>query len=129
MWSAELRDRPLSLTLLGEQILDQKLLVCGRIHVRPGNWRLAAENGFDEGHAKYLHRNALWTVGRRLPVWNRTHVEPDASGRWITRVQDEVHFDTDFPGFGTWPRPRLWKRAAPRSWARRTRRAGHRARP
>ena len=100
--------------------------MCGRIHVRPGNWRLAAENGFDEGHAKYLHRNALWTVGRRMPVWNRTHVEPDASGRWITRVQDEVHFDTEFPGLGTWPRPRLWKRAAQRIWARLTRRPGNR---
>ena len=28
----------------------------GRITARPGNWRYAAENGFDEAHAKYLHR-------------------------------------------------------------------------
>jgi hypothetical protein len=49
---------------------------------RPGNWRFGAENGFDDGHAKYLHRNALWTKRVKMPVWSKIRVLRD--GPWIT---------------------------------------------
>jgi len=91
-----------------EELLDPSAVVLGRITRRPGNWRFGAENGFDEGHAKYLHRKALWVLRRRMPTWVRHHIEPTGEG-WITRVPDEVHYDTDFPGLGIWPPHRFWR--------------------
>jgi hypothetical protein len=43
-----------------------------------------------------------------MPTWVRHHIEPTGEG-WITRVPDEVHYDTDYPGLGTWPPPRFWR--------------------
>jgi hypothetical protein len=31
-------------------------------------------------------------------------------GGWITRVQDEAHWEATFPGLGTWTSKRWWKR-------------------
>ncbi len=90
-----------------EELLDRSFSLGGRIQVRRGNWRLACENGFDEGHAKFLHRKALWRVARAMPAWNITHLT-DRS-RWIYRVQDEVHWEADFPGYGRWSSLRWWK--------------------
>ena len=57
-------------------------VVDGPHHRRgPGNWRFGAENGFDDGHAKYLHRNALWTKRVKMPVWGKIHVVRD--GPWL----------------------------------------------
>ncbi len=81
--------------------------VGGRIEDRSGNWRLYAENGFDEGHAKFLHRNSKWRTFKTMPTWNKIHIERD--GRWIYRVEDERHWDADFPGLGTWTNQRWWK--------------------
>jgi nitrite reductase/ring-hydroxylating ferredoxin subunit len=39
-----------------EEFLGPDTVVVGRITDRDGNWRYAAENGFDSSHAKYLHR-------------------------------------------------------------------------
>ena len=45
---------------LPEELVDPPpYCVGGRIEDRDGDWRLFAENGFDEGHAKYLHRTSL----------------------------------------------------------------------
>ncbi|MEA2623124.1 MAG: hypothetical protein QOH61_2034, partial [Chloroflexota bacterium] len=44
------------------ELLASDAVVVGRITRRPGNWRFGAENGFDEGHAKWLHRRSLWTL-------------------------------------------------------------------
>jgi phenylpropionate dioxygenase-like ring-hydroxylating dioxygenase large terminal subunit len=89
---------------LPSELLAEDAVVRGRLTVRPGNWRFGAENGFDEGHAKFLHRNSLWTLRRQMPTWTRHHIEPRDEG-WIQRVPDEVHYDEAFPGLGTWPRP------------------------
>lgn len=86
---------------------DAGFTVGGRIDPRRGNWRLACENGFDEGHAKYLHRTSLWRIFKTMPTWNITHIE--RRGRWIYRVQDEVHWDAHFDGLGTWTNKRWWK--------------------
>ena len=58
---------------------------------------LAAENGFDEGHAKYLHRTSLLAdvQGDADVEQGRTS---SVTGRWIYRVQDERHWDADVPG-------------------------------
>jgi phenylpropionate dioxygenase-like ring-hydroxylating dioxygenase large terminal subunit len=90
------------------ELLATDAVVVGRLTTRPGNWRFGAENGFDEGHAKFLHRRSLWTLRRQMPTWTRHHIEPTGEG-WITRVPDEVHHDTRFPGLGTWPPHRPWR--------------------
>jgi nitrite reductase/ring-hydroxylating ferredoxin subunit len=93
------------------EILDNNLVYGGNIEVRTGGWRLAAENGYDEGHAKYLHRTSLWRMFRVMPVWTKTKISPTEGG-WITRIQTEVHWQEDFPGLGHWSGQRWWKRGA-----------------
>jgi phenylpropionate dioxygenase-like ring-hydroxylating dioxygenase large terminal subunit len=96
-------------TEIPAELLDPDAVIGGRRTVRVGNWRFGAENGIDEGHAKFLHRNSLWTLKRQMPTWVRHHMEPTEGG-WITRVADEVHFDSDFPGLGSWPpKRRRWR--------------------
>lgn len=90
------------------ELLDHEFTMGGRWDIRDGNWRFAAENGFDEGHAKYLHNTALWRLFKVMPAWNKTRViENDG---WLIRVQDEIFWEADFPGLGTWTNKRWWKR-------------------
>lgn len=81
--------------------------VGGRIDDRDGNWRYYAENGFDEGHAKYLHRTSWWRVFKTMPTWNKIHIE--RHGRWLYRVEDERFWEADFGKLGTWSNRRWWK--------------------
>ena len=90
-----------------EELLDPNAVVLGRMTIRPGNWRFGAENGFDDGHAKYLHRNALWTKRVKMPVWSKMRVVRD--GPWITRMKDAMFYEAEFPGLGSWP-PKKWYR-------------------
>jgi nitrite reductase/ring-hydroxylating ferredoxin subunit len=90
------------------ELLDTDLVLGGNIEIRRGGWRFGAENGFDEGHAKYLHRESLWRILKVMPTWTKTVVVNDAD-RWITRVQTEVHWSADFPGLGRWSGERWWK--------------------
>jgi nitrite reductase/ring-hydroxylating ferredoxin subunit len=90
------------------ELNDNAFVFGGRNEIRDGNWRFAAENGFDEGHAKYLHNTALWRLFKVMPAWNKTRVvEKDG---WLIRVQDEVHWEAKFPGLGTFTNRRWWKR-------------------
>jgi phenylpropionate dioxygenase-like ring-hydroxylating dioxygenase large terminal subunit len=99
------------------ELLRPDAVVVGRRTIRAGNWRFGAENGIDEGHAKFLHRNSLWTLKRQMPTWVRHHMEPTEGG-WITRVADQVEFDTEFPGLGPWPPKRRFWRSRGRGGAR-----------
>lgn len=93
---------------LPEELVDAPpMAVGGRIEDRDGNWRYYAENGFDEGHAKYLHRTSYWRTFKTMPTWNKVHIE--RHGRWIYRIEDERHWDATFPGLGTWTNYRWWK--------------------
>lgn len=93
---------------LPEELVDPPdYAVGGRIEDRPGNWRLYAENGFDEGHAKFLHRTSKWRIFKTMPTWNKIHIEQ--YGRWLYRIEDERHWEADFPGLGTWTNARWWK--------------------
>ncbi|MCW2641142.1 MAG: Rieske (2Fe-2S) iron-sulfur protein, partial [Dactylosporangium sp.] len=98
---------------LPEELVSNPFVMGGRIEPRTGNWRFACENGFDEGHAKYLHRTSLWRLFKPMPVWNITRVI--ASDRWIYRVQDEQYWDADFPGVGRWTGKRWWKLRPPQA--------------
>jgi phenylpropionate dioxygenase-like ring-hydroxylating dioxygenase large terminal subunit len=97
---------------LPAELADNPFVMGGRIDPRHGNWRFAAENGFDEGHAKYLHRTSLWRLFKPMPVWNTTRIVPQE--RWLFRVQDEVYWDADFPGVGHWTNKRWWKLRPPK---------------
>jgi hypothetical protein len=110
-------DPPPVETDIPAELLAPDAVTGGRRTIRHGNWRFGAENGIDEGHAKFLHRNALWTLKRQMPTWVRHHMEPTEGG-WITRKADEVHFDTDFPGLGRWPTRTRWWRSTKRGAAR-----------
>jgi nitrite reductase/ring-hydroxylating ferredoxin subunit len=91
-----------------DELNHNSFVVGGRNDIRVGNWRFAAENGFDEGHAKYLHNTALWRLFKVMPAWNKTRiVEKDG---WLVRVQDEIHWEAEFPGVGTFTNKRWWKR-------------------
>lgn len=93
---------------LPPELVNNPLVAGGRTDIRTGNWRFAAENGFDEGHAKYLHNTALWRLFKVMPTWNITRViEQDG---WLTRVQDELHWEATFPNVGTFTNKRWWKR-------------------
>jgi phenylpropionate dioxygenase-like ring-hydroxylating dioxygenase large terminal subunit len=90
------------------ELLEPGTVVVGRISRRTGNWRFGAENGFDDGHAKFLHRKSLWVLRRAMPSWTKMHVEHTGEG-WITRKLDEIHYETDYPGLGRWPLYRPWR--------------------
>lgn len=95
---------------LPKELFDPHLALVGRITDRPGDWRHAAENGFDEGHAKYLHRNAWMMFFLLMPGFSRVNVEPDDEAPWVTRKVQQVEFESDYPVVGKWPRGRFWKR-------------------
>lgn len=82
---------------------------------RRGNWRFAAENGFDEGHAKFLHRNAVWTGRRRMPAWNDVDILHSEDGEWVSRRAKNVQWEGEFPGVGFWDNRSWWTRKKPQS--------------
>jgi phenylpropionate dioxygenase-like ring-hydroxylating dioxygenase large terminal subunit len=97
---------------LPEELVGNEAVVGSRIQPREGNWRFACENGYDEGHAKYLHRTALWRLFKPMPVWNETRIV--RRGRWIYRVQEKQYWTADFPGLGTWDNQAWFKLKPPR---------------
>ena len=107
---------PLDEQLPEELVLPPPFAVGGRIDDRKGNWRFYAENGFDEGHAKFLHRTSLWRTFKVMPTWNKIHIEK--AGRWLYRVEDERFWEADFPGVGKWSNKRWWKINPPKEQGR-----------
>ena len=91
-----------------EELLRDDAVSQGRFRNRVGDWRHAAENGIDEGHAKYLHRTALFVLFRRGPAWIHSDMVSGDDG-WITREPRSVAFGGDFPSLGRWPRRQFWK--------------------
>ncbi|HWC83537.1 MAG TPA: Rieske 2Fe-2S domain-containing protein [Pseudonocardiaceae bacterium] len=96
---------------LPEELVDNAAILGSRIQPRAGNWRFACENGYDEGHAKYLHRTSLWRLFKPMPAWNETHIV--RRGRWIFRVQEKQYWDADFPGLGRWSNQAWYKLKPP----------------
>jgi phenylpropionate dioxygenase-like ring-hydroxylating dioxygenase large terminal subunit len=93
------------------ELLRDDAVIEGRITTRKGDWRYAAENGFDEGHVKYLHRDAWLVTFTHIPSYVRVDVRPDdANDPWITRNVSDVHFEANYPGLGVWPKKRAWQR-------------------
>jgi phenylpropionate dioxygenase-like ring-hydroxylating dioxygenase large terminal subunit len=71
-----------------------------------GNWRAALENGYDAGHASYVHRNSLrWrTAGSLQPAW-ATSVGSEIVGPYLRgRRGKPGPPEADYPAIGHWPR-------------------------
>jgi phenylpropionate dioxygenase-like ring-hydroxylating dioxygenase large terminal subunit len=100
---------------LPEELVGNAAVVGSRIQPRVGNWRFACENGYDEGHAKYLHRTSLWRLFKPMPVWNETRIV--RRGRWIYRVQEKQYWTADFPGLGKWDNQAWFKLRPPKATA------------
>jgi phenylpropionate dioxygenase-like ring-hydroxylating dioxygenase large terminal subunit len=98
---------------LPEELVDNVAVVGSRMQRRVGNWRFACENGYDEGHAKYLHRTSLWRLFKPMPVWNETRIVQ--RGRWIYRVQDKQYWTANFPGLGKWDNLAWYKLKPPKT--------------
>jgi phenylpropionate dioxygenase-like ring-hydroxylating dioxygenase large terminal subunit len=95
-------------TDIPQEMLHKDIVICGRITTRPGDWRHAAENGFDEGHGKYLHRDSIFVFFKHPPAWIHSDVIHDPGG-WITRSTNDYAFQSDYPGLGVWPKMHFWK--------------------
>lgn len=92
-----------------EEFLYPKSAIVGRLSVRDGNWRYAAENSCDEGHAAYLHRyNSLWTKFSRMAGWIVSQKGGTKEGPWMVRTADEIGTVGEYPGLGRWPKFRFW---------------------
>lgn len=109
---------------LPEELVDNAAVVGSRMQSRMGNWRFACENGYDEGHAKYLHRTSLWRMFKSMPVWNETRIVQ--RGRWIYRVQEKQYWDADFPGLGRWNNQAWYKLKPPKQVSNIGNTGGHR---
>ena len=92
-----------------EQFLDKDAVVCGRITVQRGNWRYAAENSFDSGHANYLHRyGAVHSMFRKMPAWSHPTVTADEEG-WLTVQRHASGLEAEYAGLGTYPPREFWR--------------------
>jgi phenylpropionate dioxygenase-like ring-hydroxylating dioxygenase large terminal subunit len=91
-----------------EELLRKDAVTGLRITERDGDWRHAAENGFDEGHGKYLHRDSIFVTFAHPPAWVHSDTVEEPGG-WITRKATAQAFQSDYPGLGTWPKMRPWK--------------------
>ena len=103
------REPPPLETDVPEEWLHDDAIVTGRITHRAGDWRHAAENGYDEGHVKYLHRRGVWTFWRRAPGWGWSDPRMSADQVWLTRDLMDLGFGGEFPGLGYWPAGKWWK--------------------
>jgi phenylpropionate dioxygenase-like ring-hydroxylating dioxygenase large terminal subunit len=85
-----------------EEVLRPNTIVAGWFREKKGNWRFALENGFDEGHANYLHRRVAWTWFRVMPAWRESTVGRE--GDWLVRVGGEMRWRDTYPAVGEWPK-------------------------
>lgn len=85
-----------------EEFLDERAVMGVRVTLRKGNWRLAAENGLDPGHAAYLHRNSWLMFFRRFPAF-KTDIVPEIQGPWVGYTQGPSVMECNYPGLGLWP--------------------------
>ena len=90
------------------ELLHNDARVMALIRRPKGNWRYAAENGFDEAHGKMLHRSSWWVFFRGVAAWNETEIRPTPDGVWLSRSQRHVQLSDDYPNLGRWPKFRFW---------------------
>jgi len=76
------------------------------VSVWRGNWRAAVENGYDAGHASYVHRNSLrWRTAMSLqPAWSNVK-ESRIIGPYLRSGDGKPgKSEEQYPVVGRWPR-------------------------
>lgn len=91
-----------------KEFLWDDAVIEGRIITRAGDWRHGAENGFDESHGKYLHRDAWIGLFRHQAAFTTTVIGPD-DDPWVTRWTQTSSRSGNYPGLGTWPKKNFLK--------------------
>lgn len=97
-------------------ILEPEFKVKFRHPVFEGNWRAHAENP-DGGHQYVLHRDSGSQILSHIPAHptNPTvyySAEEDEHSKWLISHPGEVVRVANYPGLGSWPKPRPWRRAS-----------------
>jgi phenylpropionate dioxygenase-like ring-hydroxylating dioxygenase large terminal subunit len=100
---------PVEADIPPELLADDALVIARRRSQLGGNWRLAAEAGIDEGHARFLHRTSLWATFRAFPAWTQVRAQRSDDG-WLSRVVEHIQWDDDHPRLGKWPKKAAWYR-------------------
>ena len=91
-----------------DELLEPGVPVQTRISLQEGNWRFGVENHYDEAHANYLHRDALFSLFWRLPAWKKG-IRVEKEGKWLVRKSDTIEYNADYPGLGRWPQDGFWR--------------------
>jgi phenylpropionate dioxygenase-like ring-hydroxylating dioxygenase large terminal subunit len=89
-----------------EEVLSPEWTQQTVVSVWEGNWRAAVENGYDSGHASYVHRNSLrWrTAGSLQPAWSG-FAGVEMAGPYLRQKRGKPGLpEADYPGVGHWPR-------------------------
>lgn len=93
---------PVDQDVPAELLAQDAIVIPGRISVQEGNWRMAAEAGIDESHARYLHRTSLWMLFRKLDAWTEFEMNRATDGGWLYREVKSVTAADQYP-VGRWP--------------------------
>ena len=80
-----------------------------------GNWRYHAEIGID-AHLPTLHADALTLLNKAVYGYMSDYAPAIAKdeevddGEWLFKFSGKPVMQDDYPGLGTWPPKRLWRR-------------------
>jgi nitrite reductase/ring-hydroxylating ferredoxin subunit len=89
------------------ELLAPNVVIGVLAELRRGNWRYAVENSVDEGHGKYLHRRALWSLFSQWPAWTKgVRMVPSEDGQYLMRIREQSIYEDVYPRVGRWPRRR-----------------------
>lgn len=89
-----------------EEVLRPDWTIQTVVSVWQANWRAAVENGYDAGHASYVHRWSLrWRTGMALqPAWSQVK-ESQVVGPYLRYGGGKPgHGEEIYPVVGRWPR-------------------------
>ena len=83
-----------------------------------GNWRFHNEN-VGGGHAQMVHRYSISQIFSQMPAhavgqFVTYSPEEDDDGKWLYHVGRGAVPFVEYPGLGTWPKKRPWRRASGR---------------
>ena len=73
-------------------------------------WRESLDNPLDSSHAQYIHRRALYWLGRPIPGWVNLGVTPISHARTLKVFTKRQGMQAEYPGLGKYPRHIWWRR-------------------
>ena len=89
-----------------DEVLRSDWTIQTVVSVWGGNWRAAVENGYDAGHASYVHRNSLrWRTSMSLQPAFSSIKESKIVGPYLRSGVDKPGpSEAMYPVVGRWPR-------------------------